>query len=70
MHGKVEAGEMEAAGLATACRRGNVDWLVVRGISDFGDTLKSDQFHTLASHAAASVAVDFIQNGLQIPGQS
>lgn len=44
-HGKTEVGEMEAAGLVDACRRGSVPWLVIRGISDFGDELKDDRFH-------------------------
>ena len=43
-HGKTEVGEMEAAGLVDACRRGSVPWLVIRGISDFGDELKNDRF--------------------------
>jgi len=47
MHGKVEAGEMEAAGLVEGCRRSKVAWRVIRGISDFGDELKDDRFHAL-----------------------
>jgi nucleoside phosphorylase len=66
LHGKVEVGEMEAAGLVDACRRHNLPWLVVRGISDFGDELKDDRFHGLASCAAAAVLVDFLGYGLQL----
>ena len=69
MHGKTEVGEMEAAGLVEACRRTCVPWLVVRGISDFGDELKDDQFHGFAARAAATALVDFIQWGLDLgPG--
>ncbi len=66
MHGKTEVGEMEAAGLVEACRRGPVPWLVIRGISDFGDELKDDRFHEFASCAAAAVLHDFIAHGLDL----
>jgi hypothetical protein len=66
IHGKTEAGEMEAAGVVEACRRANVPWLVVRGISDFGDELKDDRFHAFAARAAAAVLVDFIAWGLDL----
>lgn len=65
-HGKVEVGEMEAAGFVEACRRGNVPWLIVRGISDFGDELKDDRFHDFASRTAAAVLVDFVRHGLDL----
>ena len=65
-HGKIEAGEMEAAGLVEACRVANIPWLVVRGISDFGDDFKNDEFHTLASKTAATVMADFVAHGLDL----
>jgi len=68
MHGKIEAGEMEAAGVVEACRPRHTPWLVVRGISDFGDELKSDAFHTFAARAAATVLVDFVAWGLNLGG--
>lgn len=40
-HGKTEAGEMEAAGLVDACRRGSVPWLVIRGISDLATSSRT-----------------------------
>lgn len=67
LHGKIEIGEMEAAGFVTACAMQQVHWLVIRGISDFGDRFKDDSFHKLASLTAASVALDFIENGLHVP---
>ncbi|RKH55177.1 protein kinase domain-containing protein [Corallococcus llansteffanensis] len=66
-HGKVEVGEMEAAGLVAACRRANIPWLVIRGISDFGDHFKDDRFHEFASRAAAVVLADFLAYGLSLP---
>lgn len=64
IHGKIEVIEMEAAGIATACVQAGVHYVVVRGISDFGDEEKDDRFHSLAAKAAAVVAVDFIRHGL------
>jgi nucleoside phosphorylase len=66
LHGKIEAGEMEAAGVVDGCRLGAVPWLIIRGISDFGDQLKDDRFHTFASCAAAAVLYDFIAHGLDL----
>jgi nucleoside phosphorylase len=68
LHGKTEVGEMEAAGLVDACRRAAVPvpWLVIRGISDFGDELKDDRFHAFASCAAAAVLHDFLAHGLDL----
>lgn len=68
LHGKVEVGEMEAAGFVSACRVGDVPWMVVRGISDFGDELKNDRFHSFAACAAAAVTRDFIGHGLELAG--
>ncbi|HRI69234.1 MAG TPA: hypothetical protein PK156_33620, partial [Polyangium sp.] len=70
MHGKIEVGEMEAAGLVEACRRHGIPWLVIRGISDFGDEFKHDGFHELASKAGAAVLVDFIEHGLELGNRS
>jgi nucleoside phosphorylase len=70
IHGKVEVGEMEAAGLVEACRRGGVPWLILRGISDFGDELKDDRFHDFAARAAAAVLADFLAHGLDLGGRA
>jgi nucleoside phosphorylase len=70
LHGKTEVGEMEAAGFVEACRRGPVPWLVIRGISDFGDEFKDDRFHAFASCAAAAVAHDFVAHGIDLGATS
>ncbi len=68
IHPQVCSGEMEAAGLVTACaaRSPEVPWLILRGISDFGDTVKHDGFHRLASCAAASYLAYFLAEGLDL----
>jgi WD40 repeat protein/nucleoside phosphorylase/uncharacterized protein YjbI with pentapeptide repeats len=35
-------GDMESAGLVTACHEKKVDWIVVKGVSDWGDGSKAD----------------------------
>jgi len=66
LHGKTEVAEMEAVGLMEACERSGLPWLVIRGISDFGDELKDDRFHEFASRAASAVMADFIEHGLEL----
>jgi nucleoside phosphorylase len=66
MHGRIEAGEMEAAGIAEACRRAKVDFVTIRGISDFGDAKKADHAHLRASVGAAVVCADFLREGLAL----
>lgn len=70
LHGKIEVVEMEAAGIVNACRRGAVPWLVIRGVSDFGDQLKDNRFHAFASMTAAAVLVDFLVHGFNGTGPS
>ncbi|AKI99142.1 nucleoside phosphorylase [Archangium gephyra] len=67
LDGRTEVGEMEAAGLMAACERNGIPWLVIRGISDFGDELKDDHFHEYASRTAAIVLADFLEQGLELP---
>lgn len=66
IHGKIEIVEMEAAGLFAACNSHNKHVLMIRGVSDFGDTKKDNSFHDLAAKAAAAVTVDYIAHGLTI----
>lgn len=66
VHQQIRIGEMEAAGLVTACdaRHPQIPWFVVRGVSDFGDELKGDDFHRLAAVAAASYVAYFLEAGI------
>lgn len=65
---KCRGGEMEAAGFVLACQRERTDfpWLVVRGISDFGDSKKDDSFQLLAAKAACATLRLFIEKTLMI----
>ena len=63
---KCRGGEMEAAGFVLACQRERADfpWLVVRGISDFGDSKKDDAFQLLAAKAACAALRVFVEKTL------
>jgi len=65
LHQGVRIGEMEAGGFVTSClgRAHPVPWLVVRGVSDFGDELKNDQFHKFASYSPAAYVRHFLESG-------
>lgn len=66
LHGKTEVAEMEGAGLFAACANFGKPVLMVRGISDFGDSRKDNRFHLLAAKAAAAVTVDYIAHGMTL----
>lgn len=66
LHGKIEVAEMEGAGVFAACEAHNKPVLMIRGISDFGDSKKDSRFHHWASQAAAAVTVDYIACGLSL----
>lgn len=68
IHDSIRAAEMEAGGLIKACNeeQPSLPWLVVRGISDFGDDLKNDNFHRLASCAAAAWVSYFLEDGFDL----
>lgn len=77
-HDKIRAGEMEGYGFAQACKqhRPPTPWLVIRGISDYGDktkdgvesntetqgfTPKKDEYHLSSALAAASFLRKFLE---------
>jgi nucleoside phosphorylase/CheY-like chemotaxis protein len=58
-HRKAVAVEMEGYGLAEAaesCRGAKPHWIVVKGISDFGDERKGDEFQPYAAFTGAQFA--------------
>ncbi|TDD73286.1 hypothetical protein E1293_31805 [Actinomadura darangshiensis] len=54
------AAEMEAAGFATVCEENSVLWLVIRGIADFGQPVRSKEWQFVASLSAATALVLWI----------
>lgn len=63
LHDKACVAEMEAHGVYDACNKQQVPVLVIRGISDFGDSSKDNTFHRVASEAAAIVTKDYATYG-------
>ncbi len=53
-HVRVKSADMEAAGFAVASNACSAEWFVIRGVSDLGDSVKSDLFQAYASANAAA----------------
>ncbi len=60
-HNRVKGGEMEAAGFAVASRACNAEWMVIRAVSDLGDSAKSDLFQPYACASAAGYLVAILR---------
>ncbi len=62
---RIRCYEMESAGFAIVCKQYKIQWLVVRGISDYGTPeSKKDENRVAASLSAASFIKNFIERGL------
>ena len=44
-----------------------LDWLVFRGISDFGNRKKKDRQQALAATSAATLLVQFLKSVFRVP---
>jgi len=64
--GEIRIGDMESAGVAVGCQLTKTNWMVVRGVSDFGDKDKTDQFHRFASANAAAHLRVFLEDILDV----
>lgn len=64
-HQQIRIGDMEAGGFVKAAIKQTpaVPWMIVRAVSDFGDSFKNDDFHRQASCAVASYVKMFLSNG-------
>jgi nucleoside phosphorylase/DNA polymerase III delta prime subunit len=60
-HRKCRALAMEGYGVAEAAWHNRIDFLEIRGICDFGDGNKNDDWHEYAAHAAAAYAVGLLR---------
>lgn len=56
-------GDMEGAGLYTAANETNVDWILVKGISDWGDETKNHDSQPTASKNAVAFVIHVIKHG-------
>lgn len=62
---RLYAVEMEGSGFAQACRSRKYEWMVVRGISDFGDRRKNDKRQALAALSASFVVKQFLETEIE-----
>lgn len=56
----IRAGEMEGYGFAHACQELGIDWLIIRGISDFGNREDRKKWATVATIMACSFLKIFL----------
>jgi len=71
---KIYAGEMEGIGFSMASEKERIPWIVIRGISDFGNPLTKDsrlkdRYHHLAANSAASWVKLFLEKAYSGPPQ-
>jgi len=59
---KVLGVEMEASGIAAFGEVNEIPVVVAKGVSDFGDALKDDQYRNFAAKAAAECLIQFLRN--------
>jgi nucleoside phosphorylase len=64
-HDKLYAVEMEGSGFAQACRSRKYEWMVVRGISDYGDPSKRNKNQSFAALSAATALKLFLESEFQ-----
>ena len=55
-------GDMESYGVAQACRAVGVEWIVVKGVCDWGDENKDDPWQPIAAKAAVSLCLAALRN--------
>ena len=72
IHGDIRAGEKEGWGFARAAKEANKAWIVIRGITDYGDGETKegpdkDQYRHSAANAAATCALTFLKSGYSPP---
>ena len=63
---KVLGIEMEASALAALGDVHDIPVVVAKGVSDFGDTFKDDQYRHFAARAAAECMINFLRNAADL----
>lgn len=62
---RVVIGDQESYGFAVSC--GEVEWLVARGVADYGDEEKNDDWQFLATLMATCATIHFLENHYTAP---
>lgn len=64
-HRKIYAVEMEGSGFAAAAKEDNKQWLIIRGIADYGNKRKRDEWQAVAAAMAGLVCKSFLRYGMR-----
>lgn len=67
-HPHAIGGEMEGAGVAAACHRNRVDWLIVKAVCDWGDGAKHDEYQEMAAAAAVDLCLHVFRDEHALDG--
>jgi nucleoside phosphorylase len=57
---QIVGGEMEGSGISAVCQREKVEWILIKGICDWGDN-KTKEFQEEAARRAASYCLRVVQ---------
>jgi nucleoside phosphorylase len=63
---RIILGDQESYGFALACR--DVNWMIARGVADYGDERKDDGWQYLATILAAHCVLEFLEQDYIPPG--
>lgn len=66
---EIRACDMEGSGFAEACHTAGRQWLMFRGISDYGDPDKDKKWQGVAALHAMLVVVKFLKEQLRLPSE-
>jgi nucleoside phosphorylase len=61
---KIRMFEMEAYAISSICQSLGISFLTIRGISDYGDPEKNDQYRFIAISAATAFSLSLIRDGI------
>jgi nucleoside phosphorylase/predicted nucleotidyltransferase len=67
---KIAAIEMESLGVADACRRRGVEFMVLKAVTDFADAQKSDDYRKECCTFASNVLVRCLRDRLLLPART
>jgi len=63
---RIRSCDMEGSGFAQAAEESGVPWAVFRGISDYGEPDKSDEWQAIAAYSAALAARRFLETEFRL----
>lgn len=59
---RIRAGDQEDSGFVQVAELKNIEWCVFRGICDYGDPTKGDNWHFAAALSAAAAGITFLKS--------